>query len=104
MEHISVKQLADKYGVDRTTVYKWIKRGMPSIKIGGTRRFKVSDVEEWIKYEEIRKLYDVTAGDVETPLGVGKYIAYDKHEQKVTVEMDHRYIVVFNAKDCVIRK
>jgi len=41
-------QLCDRLSVGSTTVYRWMEQGMPSLKVGGLRRFKVSDVNAWL--------------------------------------------------------
>jgi excisionase family DNA binding protein len=44
-----LKFIMEKYGVDRTTVYRWIKQGMPSELINGTRwMFIEEDVHNWL--------------------------------------------------------
>lgn len=45
---IKVQDLADYLNVSRSTIYNLIHRGMPSIPIGASRRFRVADVEQWI--------------------------------------------------------
>ena len=47
-------------------------------------------------------MYDITAGEIETPAGIGKFVGYDSARQKVTVELDHTYIVEFDADKCFI--
>lgn len=40
--------VADHMGVTRMTIYRWTKNlGMPTHKIGGSRRFKLSEVDAW---------------------------------------------------------
>ena len=41
-------QLAEHFKVSRTTIYKWIKKGMPYIELGNGRKgFYIDDVERW---------------------------------------------------------
>lgn len=47
-------------------------------------------------------MYDVTAGSVRTPLGVGKFVSY-KHG-KVTVEFDYERLVEFDGNKVYIIK
>lgn len=47
-------------------------------------------------------MYDVTAGNVETPLGIGKFVEYIPYKEVVIVEMDSNYLVEFDAKEVYI--
>lgn len=40
-------QLAQHFGVSERTIRRWRKEGMPSRLLGGSRRFRLSDVEAW---------------------------------------------------------
>jgi len=46
---ITIKQVMEKYGVSRTTVQEWMKKGLPHYKIERLVRFEPSEVEEWIR-------------------------------------------------------
>lgn len=45
---------------------------------------------------------DVTAGNVEAPLGMGKFVEYIPHRGVVVVEMDNNHLVEFDAKEVYI--
>lgn len=46
----SMNEIAKYLGITRDTVLSWIeKRGMPGVKIGRTWKFKVSEVDAWIR-------------------------------------------------------
>lgn len=46
----SMKEITGYLGVSRDTVLNWIeKRNMPATKIGRLWKFKVSEVEAWVK-------------------------------------------------------
>jgi len=47
---LSVDEIADHLGVRRATIYKWITRKtMPAHKVGRLWKFKVDEVDEWIR-------------------------------------------------------
>jgi hypothetical protein len=47
-------------------------------------------------------MYDPTAGYIKTPDGWGKYVSFDPATGKVTVEMDHSYLVEYDGNECYI--
>lgn len=47
---ISLQEACDYLGVRRHTVMRWIEqRGLPASKVGKLWRFKIVDIDEWIK-------------------------------------------------------
>lgn len=44
---VTADQLADHYGIARSTVYALMKRGMPSLKVGASRRFRLADCDAY---------------------------------------------------------
>lgn len=51
---LSVDEIATYLGVKRDTVYKWIERkNMPAHKVGRLWKFKVKEVDGWVRQGEI---------------------------------------------------
>ena len=52
---LNVKQLAEVLNTKPGTIYSWISRHVdmpPSIRIGGTTRWRLSTVEQWVAEKE----------------------------------------------------
>lgn len=46
----TLKEVQDYLGVGRETILQWIaKRNMPAYKVGRLRKFKLSEVDDWIR-------------------------------------------------------
>lgn len=46
----SVDEIAEHLGVNRETVYRWIaSKGLPAHRIGRILRFKISEVDGWVR-------------------------------------------------------
>lgn len=59
----SVEDVAKHLGVAKDSVYRWIEnRGLPAHKIGRLWKFKLSEVDEWVRAggadEPVRKKAD----------------------------------------------
>ncbi|MFC4006007.1 helix-turn-helix domain-containing protein [Nonomuraea purpurea] len=47
---VSVEGVARHLGVAKDSVYRWIEaRGLPAHKIGRLWKFKLSEVDEWVR-------------------------------------------------------
>ena len=47
---VSVVEVADHLGISKDTVYRWIEaRSLPAHKIGRLWKFKLSDIDEWVR-------------------------------------------------------
>jgi len=48
---VSVENIATHLGVAKDSVYRWIeKKGLPAHKMGRLWKFKVSEVDEWVRH------------------------------------------------------
>lgn len=47
---LRVKEVVKKFGVSKATVYNWVKKGLPIIKVG-----KITFIEEEELYKFIKK-------------------------------------------------
>ena len=48
---ISIEELAEYLGISAVTISFWIRSGkdIPAVRIGRQWRFRISDIDEWIK-------------------------------------------------------
>jgi excisionase family DNA binding protein len=47
---LSVDEIAEHLGVSKDTVYTWVnERGMPGHKVGRLWKFKVDEVDQWVR-------------------------------------------------------
>ena len=48
----SMNEISEHLGITRDTALAWIERyGMPGVKVGHTWKFKISEVDEWMRNE-----------------------------------------------------
>ena len=53
---VSVDQVAQHLNVKPDTVYKWLERKvMPAHKVGRLWRFKLTEIDEWVRSGEAKK-------------------------------------------------
>jgi excisionase family DNA binding protein len=52
---LTSKDLEDLFGVDRTTIFNWRKKGMPHYQIGRNIRFKKEEVVAWVEKHKVNK-------------------------------------------------
>lgn len=45
---LDMKELQELLGVTRQTIYRWIDKGLPRIKVNTRVRFNKAEVEKWI--------------------------------------------------------
>lgn len=49
-KYISMKEVCDYLSVQRQTVLSWIaQKDFPAVKVGKFWRFKLSEIEDWIR-------------------------------------------------------
>lgn len=48
-------EVAEHYGICRASVYNLLHRGMPSMTIGRSRRFRLVEVDAWLAEADTRK-------------------------------------------------
>lgn len=49
-KYISMKEVCDYLSVQRQTILSWImQKDFPAVKVGKFWRFKLSEIEDWIK-------------------------------------------------------
>ena len=47
---VSVEEVATHLGVNKDSVYRWVdKKGLPAHRVGRLFRFKLSEVDEWVR-------------------------------------------------------
>lgn len=47
---LSVDEISSYLGVSKESIYRWVESGkMPASKVGRQWRFKVSDVDKWVR-------------------------------------------------------
>lgn len=49
-------ELAEHYGICRASVYNLLHRGMPSVQIGRSRRFRLAEVDTWLAEADTSKV------------------------------------------------
>ena len=48
-EFLTIQELAKILKVSDTSIYRYMKQGMPKMKVGHNTRFDLKEVVEWIK-------------------------------------------------------
>ena len=60
----SVDEVAEHLGIAPDTVYRWIlRRNMPAHRIGRLWKFKVNEVDEWVRIGGAREDHEASSDD-----------------------------------------
>ena len=52
----SMNEISEYLGITRDTALSWIeKRGMPGVKIGRVWKFKISEIDDWMRNNNTNK-------------------------------------------------
>lgn len=52
----SMNEISEYLGITRDTALSWIeKRGMPGVKIGRVWKFKISEIDDWMRTNNTNK-------------------------------------------------
>ena len=66
---VSVDEIATHMGVAKDSIYRWIEaKGLPAHKMGRLWKFKISEVDEWVREGGAAR---DTLGVADEPGGVG---------------------------------
>ncbi len=51
---LTIREVAEWLAISPETLYYWrhVHKGPRSLKVGGAVRYRISDIEEWIKVKE----------------------------------------------------
>ena len=61
---VDADQVATYLGVQKTSIYRWVEKDdLPAHRIGRLLRFKLSEVDEWVRS---RDAASITNGNAET--------------------------------------
>jgi excisionase family DNA binding protein len=47
--YLTMDELMKYLKVSRVSITRYMNKGMPSVKLGGLRRFKISEIENWLR-------------------------------------------------------
>ncbi len=59
MNLLTAKEVSNQYRVCRTTVFNWIKRGLPAVKVGRVIRIKDEDIKAFIAAGRMSRADDI---------------------------------------------
>lgn len=51
---MNIKELSEYLNVSKHTIYSWVSmKRIPHLKIGGTLRFDIREIESWLKERKV---------------------------------------------------
>ena len=60
----SMNEVCEYLSITRDTCLTWIeKRGMPGVKVGRTWRFKISEIDEWMRAGDAKNKDNIGVSD-----------------------------------------
>lgn len=63
---VSVEDVASHLGVNKDSIYRWISnKGFPVHKVGRLFRFKLSEVDEWVRHGDGKDSANIHSKDPE---------------------------------------
>jgi excisionase family DNA binding protein len=61
---VGIEEVTKHMNVRRETIYRWIeKNGFPAHRAGRLLRFKISEIDEWVRNDDSSDLQNKTLGD-----------------------------------------
>lgn len=64
---VGVEDVAKHLGVNKDSVYRWIeKMGLPAHRVGRLFRFKISEVDEWVRAGGVGEASDPSTKEKKT--------------------------------------
>lgn len=51
-QFLTAAELAQQYGISRAHVYNLMARGLPSVKLGRSRRFRLAECDQWLDAQQ----------------------------------------------------
>lgn len=79
---VGVEDVATHLGVAKDSVYRWIdKKGLPAHRVGRLFRFKLSEIDEWVRQDSQQEAVSNSAPRRNSP---------KNGEESITVEKPHQ--------------
>jgi len=53
VQYETADQLKTRLRIGTSTLYRWIEKGLPSIKVSRSRRFPIVEVDRWLRMQKM---------------------------------------------------
>jgi len=53
VQYENAEQLQARLKITSSTLYRWMKKGLPSIKVSRAHRFPVDEVDRWLRMHKM---------------------------------------------------